>query len=307
MVVFIIVDRALLTISPDQERPRPVPTSVRSAQGGCRSGDLSAADYRRVSEILQRERQFSLAAYKEPYVRRRLAARIRATGTADLGQYLRQLAASPEEQQALLAALSIQVSEFFRNPSVFRALETEVLPPLLSRLRERRQGSLRIWSCGCAGGEEAYSLALLFRPWLWPDEKLSLLATDLNAQALARARRGRYPIARVKRVPVALAQEYLQLREGQIQIDDRIRAMVRFFQHDLLSDRPFSRTDLILCRNLLIYLSRKQQEQALNKLAKALQPGGFLILGRAESLVPAGRHLFQCCDSAERIYRRLDN
>jgi chemotaxis protein methyltransferase CheR len=280
---------------------------MRPLPGGCRSRDLSAADYRQVGEILQRGRNFSLAAYKELYVRRRLAARIRASGSVDLGQYLRQLAASPEEQEALLAALSIQVSEFFRNPSVFRALEADVLPPLLSRLRERRQGSLRIWSCGCARGEEAYSLALLIRPCLWPGEKLSLLATDKNAQALAAARCGRYPGERVKQVPVALAREYLQLREGQIQVDDRIRAMIRFFQHDLLTDRPFSRSDLILCRNLLIYLSREQQEHALNRLAKALRPGGFLILGRAESLVPAGRHLFQCCDSAERIYRRLDN
>lgn len=277
------------------------------AQGSFRSRDLSADDYRRIGEILQRGRNFSLAAYKELYVRRRLAARIRASGATDLRQYMQQLTSSSAEQEALLAMLSIQVSEFFRNPSVFRTLETEVLPPLLNRLRGRQQESLRIWSCGCARGEEAYSLALLCHPRLRPGEKMSILATDRNAQALAAARCGCYPAERVKQVPAALAQEYLQTREGQIQVDDCIRKRVRFFQHDLMTDRFFTRTDLILCRNLLIYLSREQQEHALTRLANALRPGGFLVLGRAESLVPGGRHLFQSFDSAERVYRRLDN
>lgn len=266
--------------------------------------NVSREVYARVVEILKEQQSFELGGYKDHCIRRRLAARIRAAGYRDAAVYVDRLVEDSDEQQSLLAALSIHVSQFFRNPSVFRVLEKRILPQLLEQ-GSQSQARLRIWSVGCACGEEAYSLALLCESLAAPRQDVAIIASDLSPVALKSARRGCYGEERLKNLPAALRQHYFSKQgQGEELLDEEVRARVQFFRHDILTDQPFYRAELILCRNLLIYFSREQQQVVLEKLARALLPGGFLVLGRAETLAGPSRHLFDCVDPAERIYQR---
>lgn len=264
---------------------------------------ISDAQYRRVVELLSQRQGFELGGYKDLCIRRRLAARIRAAGYRCVDAYLDFLQCDNDEQQLLLAALSVHVSSFYRNPSVFRALETRVLPEL-EQLNEIRGGKIHLWSIGCAHGEEPYSLALMCQRGDLIARHYSIVASDLSSEALRRARRGLYTAERLKSVSNAEKEQFFSAEMGGFRLSNQIRQQVRFFRHDILADQPFYRAELILCRNLLIYFSRQHQEQVIRKLAAALTPGGFLVLGRAETLVPGCRELFDCIDPGERIYQR---
>lgn len=267
-------------------------------------GDVDDGIYRRVVDILKSQQHFLLEGYKDLCIRRRLAARIRAAGYRKPEEYVEFLAEDSREQEHLLAALSVHVSHFFRNPSMFKMLEKIIIPELQERTRLERC-KLRIWCVGCAYGEEPYSVALLCQKLQIKKEMVSIIATDLNPEALRTARQGRFPFGRLQNVPESMAQELFTEDAGQQTLAEKVRELVQFFRHDILTDSPFYRAELILCRNLLIYFSREQQIQILKKLAEALLPGGYLILGRAETMAPACRALFHCVDPAERIYQRI--
>jgi chemotaxis protein methyltransferase CheR len=268
--------------------------------------DISHSLYDQVVEIFQEQQNFLLSGYKNLCIRRRLAARIRAAGFRSAEAYVSCLADDSAEQELLLAALSVHVSHFFRNPSVFKALEHQILPDLAKR-NSREKAKLRIWSVGCAHGEEPYSLALLCQRAELKPQRVSIIATDLSPEALRKARQGYYSEDRLIEVPMQMRQEFFFESGRSVQLCESIREQVQFFRHDILADQPFYRAELILCRNLLIYFSRQQQQQVLEKLAGALLPGGYLVLGRAETMATSCRHLFNCVDPAERIYQRVAN
>jgi chemotaxis protein methyltransferase CheR len=294
-----------LTISPDEQVNEQQIDESADKGGPFVGGDIPEPAYRQIADILRQQQNFALDGYKDLCIKRRIAARIRAVGLDHPEPYIELLTTSEQEQQQLLTALSIHVSHFFRNPSTFRMLENRVLPELAAKAREQK-AKLRLWSVGCANGEEPYSLALLCLKSLRESDPLTIIGTDLSPAALQRAKRGCYDASRVEEVSAKLREEFFVMRGKDYCLNDRVRKIVRFFRHDILSDQPFYRADLILCRNVLIYFSREQQQRILQILAAALPPGGFLVLGRAETLVTACRELFRCIDPAERIYQRLE-
>ncbi len=261
------------------------------------------AAYAAIATILKEQQNFDLKGYKSINMKRRLAAYMRSRSCVDPFGYSEDLADKADEQKQLIAALGIHVSQFFRNPSTFKALELRILPELLRM--SRRQGSkLRIWSVGCAHGEEPYSIALLLRKMVHKGDQVTLMGTDLSQDALRKAKMGFYPVDRLKDVPPEMFGKYFTSSTQLYQISEEIRHMVQFFRHDIIAEEMFYRADLIMCRNLLIYFAREKQQQVLELLAGALSPGGYLILGRAETLASDCRNLFFCVDPAERIYRR---
>ncbi len=305
MAASISADREGLIISPEMKDPdREKPEILLENQKVLCVGSLvSDDDYARVADILRTEQGFSLEGYKALTMKRRLAARVRAAGFSDLAAYIAGLASDEEEQQKLLAALSVHVSQFFRNPSSFMALKNKVLKRLFEQAGTNGQ-KLRFWSVGCAYGEETYTLALICEEIKAAAESLMIIGSDLSSEAIKQARQGIYSAERLKGVPDGLRDRYFSSAEGRYRIAEEIRQQVRFFRHDILAEKPFYRADLILCRNLLIYFSREQQEVILRSLAETLTAGGYLMLGRAETLAPACRELFNCIDPAERIYQR---
>lgn len=265
--------------------------------------DFSPESLAELRQMLLVRRRFDLGMYKDPCIRRRIAKRLRALKIADLRSYLVLLRHDSGELDALMASLSIHVSQFFRNPSTFMALEQTILPDLIDRCQAAGHRQLLVWSVGCAGGEEPYSLALLFDE-MAPELDVSILATDLSPDILIQARQGLFDPLRLSEISPEVRQRYFLPEARNFRLDPAICRRVRFEQHNILSAAPYPGADLILCRNVLIYFSRREQESILCRFAAALREGGVLVLGKAETLLGEARRWFQIENQTERIYRK---
>jgi chemotaxis protein methyltransferase CheR len=266
--------------------------------------EFPEADFQAVREILLARRGFDLGLYKDRCLKRRIATRVRARGFSEAGPYVELLGRDEAEVDALLAALTIHVSQFFRNPSTFAVLERTILPELLRRALSSQGRLVRLWSVGCAGGEEPYSLALLVSELAPGEARVTILGTDVSAPVLERARAGLFDPQRLAEVPPEVRQRCF-IREGSaFRLAGEIRRLVEFRRHNVLTETDYPPADLILCRNVLIYFSREEQEKILLRFAASLPAGGFLVLGKAEMLLGEARRLFSVECAAERIYRR---
>jgi len=224
-------------------------------------------------------------SYKAPTIGRRLQRRMAATSTGTLADYRAYLQDHPEEYQRLISSFLIKVTEFFRDPELFSYLREQALPPLIDAARARGN-ELRLWSAGCATGEEAYSLAILVAEVLGADLDrftVRIFATDLDATAIDFARRGVYPASALSTLPEDLIARYFARIDGAYEVVKRVRGLVVFGQHDLGQRPAFPRIDLALCRNVLIYFTPELQRRALQLFAFALRDGGLLALGKAEA------------------------
>ena len=242
--------------------------------------------------------------YKPTNVLRRIARRMHVNRVPDLQSYLGVLRKDPEEARGLIKDLLISVTSFFRDPEAFTALQTEVIPALFRG--KAADEELRVWAAGCATGEEAYSIAMLLleqAPTSGLPPRVQIFASDIDEEALGRAREGCYPEA----IRADVSEERLRrffLREGDYyRVGKELRDLVIFTEHSLLKDPPFSRLDLLSCRNLLIYLQRDLQQKVFSLFHYALRPDGFLFLGSAEG-AESVQDLFKAVDKKHRIFRR---
>jgi len=244
-------------------------------------------------------------SYKRSTVRRRLLRRLAATGTHTLVNYRAHLREHPEEYRSLVASFLIKVTEFFRDPEVFEHLRETTLPDIVARAREHG-GTLRLWSAGCATGEEAYSLAISLCEVLGSGIDgfdIRIFATDLDPDAVAFARRGTYPASAIAGVPPELVARYFTEEDGEYVVTKRVRSLIVFGQHDLGQRPPFPNVDLILCRNVLIYFTAELQDRALRLFAFSLRDAGYLVLGKAEIATPMADFL-RLEHPGLKIYRR---
>jgi len=241
--------------------------------------------------------------YKRSTVLRRLARRMQVTRTADLKEYEQALRDNPDEARALLGDLLISVTTFFRDGEAFTVLAKNALPDLFKN--RTPDETIRVWICGCATGEEAYTFAMLLleeaaRHPVRPS--MQVFGSDLDARALAQGREGRYPLAIETDVNEERLRRFFTREGDRYRVRQELRDIVLFAVHDLLKDPPFSHVDLISCRNLLIYLDRDLQEQVCNTFHYAVNAGGYAFLGSSESLDnPPG--LFRCVDRNARVYQ----
>ena len=255
---------------------------------------------------LRRRTAHDFSDYKRATILRRLARRMQVTGQHDLAAYADFLHAHPDETHALLRDFLISVTQFFRDDEAFRALEAEAVPALF---RDKGAGDqVRVWVSGCATGEEAYSVAMLlceYRARMDSGPDLQVFATDIDEDALARAREGLYPRVAATDLSPERLQQFFEIEPGGIRVKPEIREVVLFAAHNLISDPPFSRLDLITCRNVLIYLNRSVQAHAFSAFHYALRPSGLLFLGSSEApdLISKG---FAEVDKSARLYRRRD-
>ncbi|HZV78658.1 MAG TPA: CheR family methyltransferase [Candidatus Binatus sp.] len=243
--------------------------------------------------------------YKMPTIVRRLSRLMAATRCQSLTEYIAYLKQHPEEYQRLISSFLIKVTEFFRDPALFATLREKVLPQLID-YAAKNSHELRLWSAGCATGEEAYSLAITLAELL--DKRkdapnVRIFATDLDDQAIAFARQGLYAADAVQSVPEHLLERYFVHTDGSYIINKHIRAMTVFGQHDLAQRAPFPRIDLALCRNVLIYFTKELQQRALHLFAYSLRGEGYLVLGKSEATTPLATY-FEPVDNRLKIYRR---
>jgi two-component system CheB/CheR fusion protein len=255
--------------------------------------------------ILLRDRtgnDFSL--YKENTIHRRIERRMNVHQIENLRQYLRFVLANPHELDALFQELLIGVTSFFRDPQAFEVLEQKVLPSLVEGKPEN--ATLRLWVAGCSTGEEAYSLAILFREYL-TQRKLPLtvqiFASDLDSRAIEAARAGLYPIGIAGDIAPERLQRFFIKEESSYRVKKEIRDLVVFATHNILTDAPFTKLDLLCCRNLLIYLEAKAQQKILPLFHYALKPNGILFLGSSET-IGGFESLFTVIDRKWKLFRR---
>jgi len=262
-------------------------------------------DLRRILALLRVRTGHDFSKYKRSTVLRRIARRMQVARTDDLKRYYEVLRENAGESDALLSDLLISVTTFFRDNEAFAVLAKKVVPEIF-------QGSthgeaIRVWVPGCATGEEAYSIAILLleeaaRHELRPS--LQVFGSDLDSHALAAAREGRYPIAVEADVSEDRLRRFFSREGDHYRVRQELRDIVLFAVHDLLKDPPFSRVDLISCRNVLIYLDRELQDQVIGTFNYALNTGGFLFLGPSETADnPPG--VFRTVDRAARIYQTI--
>jgi len=263
-------------------------------------------EFEALTAKIARERGFGCASYKEKCLRRRIAVRMRARGVHTYAAYADVLDADAHEYELLLDALTINVTKLFRNWETFRAIEAVCVPALWAL----PDSALRIWSAGCASGEEAHSLAILVHRFVADRGESSrlgrvcVMGTDIDRASLAAARQGAYVEAAFADTPADLRERYFSPAAPHVVHDD-VRRLVRFERRDLLSDAPpAADLHLIACRNVLIYFDRDTQEMLFQKFHDALAPGGFLVLGKVETLFGPARARFQAVEPRERIFRR---
>jgi chemotaxis methyl-accepting protein methylase len=256
---------------------------------------------------ISRQTGLSLDGYKDKCLRRRIAVRMRACGVKSYQEYQELLERDAAEAARLKDTITINVTSFYRNAETWNLVRNRVLPELLGR----DLSMIRAWSAGCSSGEEAYTLAMMIAEFLDQQgrgqhlDRVTVDATDVDAQCLARANQARYPREALADVPASLAQRYFEERGAEYQVIDRVRRRVVVRASDLCIDPvPRRSYQLILCRNVVIYFGRAMQERVFLDFAEALAPGGFLILGKVESLSGQARDLLTLLDARERIYRR---
>lgn len=255
--------------------------------------------------ILLRDRTGNdFALYKENTIHRRIERRMNVHQIENVRQYLRFVLANPHELDALFQELLIGVTTFFRDPQAFEVLAQKVLPSLVEGKPEG--AILRLWVAGCSTGEEAYSLAILIREYL-TQKKLPLtvqiFASDLDSRAIETARAGLYPIGIAGDIAPERLQRFFTKEDGSYRVKREIRDLVVFATHNMLTDAPFTKLDLLSCRNLLIYLEAKAQQKILPLFHYALKPNGILFLGSSET-IGGFESLFTVIDRKWKLFRR---
>lgn len=273
-------------------------------------GDQDMAALDTILALLHEHTRHDLALYKSNTLVRRIARRTAVHGLDSMAAYAQFLRANAQELDLLFKEMLIGVTAFFRDAEVWQDLQDKVLPALLDRHADV-PGPMRAWVVGCSTGEEAYSLAIAFVEAVDAlpasgRHELQIFATDLNADAIAAARIGRFAsgIAR-DLTPQQLARFFTERPDGY-QVDKRIRDMVLFAQHDVIMDPPFTRLDIVSCRNLMIYFGTTLQKRLVPLFHYSLRPGGALLLGTSET-VGRAQGLFQPLHQKSRLYWRSDN
>jgi two-component system CheB/CheR fusion protein len=254
---------------------------------------------------LRDTRGFDFTGYKRSSLSRRVHRRMAQVQITDYGEYLDHLELHGEEFTALFNTILINVTAFFRDPDPWEYLRTEVLPPLLAA--KGPQEPLRVWSAGCASGEEAYTLAVVLAELIGPAafrERVKIYATDVDEEGLARARLASYPERDLRAVPAELRERYFERVGNRFHFRKDLRRSVIFGRHDLVQDAPISRIDLLVCRNTLMYLTAETQSRILARFHFALNPFGALFLGKAEMLLGHGA-LFLPMDLKHRVFRTV--
>ena len=271
--------------------------------------DISEQDFvTHVMRHLFKARGLDLSGYAESFVMRSIRKRMGRSGAADYSGYLHTLRHSEQETNDLLSVLSINVTEFFRDKGAFEALSSTVIRPLLAaKLREG--GVLRIWSAGCATGQETYTIAVCVAEEIRRLQCISppvvgIQGTDISVRAVTKAKSGVYTKAETKGLSDKLLDRYFEKKGDSYEVVQPLRKGVRFGVENLLEPPSGKYYDVIVCRNVMIYFSRKMHDVVTMHLFEALRSGGHLMLGRTETLMGAPRSSFEVVDLENRILRK---
>lgn len=272
---------------------------------------VARGNLNRLLDKVRDERGLDLYQFRPRYAERRIAVRLNHLNINTYSQYAAYLDAHPEEYAKLLDTLTINVTQFFRDPTVYAVVRDQVVPAILKTKMDRKQRLVRVWSAGCATGEEPYSLAMAFLDGIQrmgaDQAMLTVIGTDIDRDALAFAKRGEFPIRELSQIPHSDRVRYVQVEGDHFRFKPEITRAVRFQYLNLFADAPIHGIDVIFCRNVFIYFNREDQERMIKAFRESLIRGGFLVLGRSERLSTAMGRDFELVSGRERIYRKPTN
>lgn len=269
--------------------------------------DLNEQDLKVALSFIQRQKGVDLSSYRKSFFLRRLRSRMQATGSENCLSYINFIEKDNDEFNRFLDTLAINVTEFFRDPEVFLAFRKVVIPEIIQRKKSTYQGVIRIWSAGCASGEEAYSLAILVKDVLVEKDNfiVKIWGTDMDNEALKEAREAEYKLDKLKEVTKEQLKNYfIRLDNGTYRLKEEIKQMVKFTKHSLISDSPLKSMDIIFCRNVMIYLNRQQQEILFKKFNQSINSKGYLVIGKVEVIWSDLKGLFIPVVSDQKIYQK---
>jgi two-component system, chemotaxis family, CheB/CheR fusion protein len=267
--------------------------------------DKSSEDFEDLLELFKKQRGFDFTGYKRPTLVRRFRKRMAALKVDTYAGYMDLLLREPEEFDLLFNTILINVTDFFRDTVPWQFLSEEVVPIILSSKPPGE--NIRVWSAGCATGQEAYSLAMLLAESLGLDEflrRVKIYATDVDDEALNYARQARYSAREVEPVPDLLRERYFDRLGSRYIFKKKLRRCVIFGRNDLVNDAPISKIDLLVCRNTLMYFDARTQARVLRSFHFALCDGGFLLLGKAETLTTHSS-IFSPFDIQRRLFTKV--
>lgn len=282
---------------------RLLEADLHSTESGEDATDADSAD--QILGTIRAAIGYDFSDYKKSTVLRRIRRRMQVTHSESLQAYLDIVQTQDKEAQALFRELLVGVTQFFRNEESFDALKQQVIPKLFEGKTE--DDTLRIWVVGCSTGEEVYSLAMLLHEYASETARaprIQIFASDLSPDALQTARKGVYPASIERDISPDRLRRFFEQRQQSYALKQEFRNEVIFSQHSVLRDPPFSRIDLISCRNVLIFLNRSAQQRVLQTFHYALEPEGYLFLGSSET--PGKQNWFQPVDTDHHVYQAQD-
>lgn len=258
----------------------------------------------KIFDLVKSKHGLDFSCYKPSTIKRQLERRMAANNISDIADYLKYIYLNPSELSILFKEFLIGVTSFFRDAETFEKLEKDVIPELLNKISDRE---IRIWVAGCSTGEEAYTLAMIFREVIeknYINKSIKLFATDIDKKALQFASTGAYPESITADVPVTYLSKYFIKQGNQFIISRSIRELIVFAEHNLIKDPPFTNISFISCRNLLIYLKPDAQMKVLKNFHYSLKSGGILLLGNSETIGELNS-LFEVVDQKFKIYKSI--
>jgi chemotaxis protein methyltransferase CheR len=235
----------------------------------------------------------NLNAYKERQMKRRIDAFISRRNLSTYHTFITELNKNPDLLKDFINYLTINVSEFFRNPEQWSQLEKDIIPYLLKNFGDK----LKIWSAACSTGDEPYSMVMVLSKFL-PLSKIRIFATDIDNEVLEKARIGLYNEKSLKGIPDEfIAKYFTKINSNTYQVSEQIRSCVTFNNHNLLDNNYLQRCDLIVCRNVLIYFTEEAKDEIYHKFNASLKAGGILFVGSTEQIIQPQRYNFSSCQS----------
>jgi chemotaxis protein methyltransferase CheR len=262
-------------------------------------------DFGRLIRFIEQTIGIRCSSYKEDYIKRRLLSRMRSTNCVTYQDYLNYLKANPAELEKLRNALTINVTEFFRDSDVYELIKKEIFPALIQQKKR-----LHIWCAGCSTGEEPYSLAMILSDLIAQNPLISarIYATDIDQVVLQKAKEGLYPPkTMVKLSESQIRRHFTKLPDGNFLVKPHVKELIRFRPHDLMSGVPVAqRLDLITCRNVTIYFNEHQKDSLARMFHGALGSRGFYIMGKTEYLGRTLENLFESYNSLQKVFIKKD-
>ncbi len=256
------------------------------------------------------KKNLDISVYRRTFLKRRLRIRLDALRMDNLLDYIQFIKNDSGEWDIFLDTLSINVSKFFRDPEVFREFQDICIPELIARKQRGKARFIKSWSCGCSDGEEPYSLAITFKEYLRKKriEKfiVRIWATDVDEDALRKARKGEYPKASLKNVNGDILQKYFISLPGNFyRVKDEIKSMVTFKKHNLFTGSPLKFADVVFFRNVRIYFGAKEGKKIFFNIANSLKKEGYFVSGKTENIAFFPSHLFKMVSLSNKIAKKV--